>query len=75
MEKQQTDEVKSASSAPSARQGCGLIVGGAALAFFGCLGAIAAGSNGFMVFVTGSAFVAGLVIMITALIKKFTKTR
>jgi len=31
---------------PSMRQSCLLIVGGAALGFFGCLGAIVAGSEG-----------------------------
>ena len=56
-------------------KGCALIFGGAALAFFGCLGAMAAGSNGFLAFVTGLCFVAGVIITIVALIKKFTKVR
>ena len=45
------DELKPASNAPPAsnpptvRQGCSLIAGGAALGFFGCLGAIGVGSD------------------------------
>ena len=68
-------EDTAAPSGPGASKGCGLIVGGALLAFFGCLGAVSAGSNGFLVFVMGSCFVAGVVIAIVALIQKFTKTR
>lgn len=34
------EETPAASNAPTVRQGCSLIAGGALLGFFGCLGAI-----------------------------------
>ena len=71
------EETKPPSSGPGVQKGCGLIVGGALLAFFGCLGAIASGpiGAGFQGYVMAFFFVVGVVIMMVALVKRFTKTQ
>jgi hypothetical protein len=77
MENTKTDDATPTSNAPSARQGCGLLLGGALLAFFGCLGAITSGpiGVGFRGYVMAFFFIVGVVIMMVALVKRFTKTQ
>jgi hypothetical protein len=59
------------SERPSFRQMILLIASGAALALFGCLGAIMAGENGALVLVGGTGFIAGLILLMLNLWRLF----
>jgi hypothetical protein len=63
-------ETPAPANAPSVRQGCSLIAGGALLGFFGCLGGLGLGSEvvAFAFVLVGAVVVLAGVVKVVALI-------